>query len=165
MKRTSGHYPGMGEFKIQCIRETPAEVLSLLVDTPDKVFYYWEAHIRSDPRYNPDVEQFWVLMVNTRRRPWGHVVGATGTTDTLLVTASVVFREAIIAGAAAIVLMHNHPSGDPAPSEADIRITRDLVKCGELLKVQVLDHVIVGSVKLPEIRQWTSLRELGYVGY
>jgi DNA repair protein RadC len=52
--------------------------------------------------------------------------------------------------------MHNHPSGDPTPSEADIKITRDMIKAGQLLKIQVLDHVIVG------IQKPISLREMGY---
>ena len=56
----------------------------------------------------------------------------------------------------ALVLMHNHPSGDPTPSEADIRVTRDLIRAGQLLKIEVLDHVIIGNPK------HASLRELGY---
>jgi DNA repair protein RadC len=68
-----------------------------------------------------------------------------------------VFRTAaIIAGASAIVLMHNHPSGEPQPSEADIKVTRDLIRAGQLLKIEVLDHVIVGKPS------HSSLRELGY---
>ena len=58
--------------------------------------------------------------------------------------------------AAAIILMHNHPSGDPTPSEADIKVTRDLIRAGQLLKIVVLDHVMVGTGK------HCSLRELGY---
>jgi DNA repair protein RadC len=52
--------------------------------------------------------------------------------------------------------MHNHPSGEPTPSEADIKVTRDLIRAGQLLKIEVLDHVIIGNPK------HTSLRELGY---
>lgn len=52
--------------------------------------------------------------------------------------------------------MHNHPSGDPTPSEADIKVTRDMIRAGQLLKIEVLDHVIIGSGKR------ASLRELGY---
>jgi DNA repair protein RadC len=59
--------------------------------------------------------------------------------------------------AAAIVPMHNHPSGDATPSQADINVTRDLVRAGQLLKVEVLDHVIIGNPK------HSSLRELGYI--
>jgi len=68
-----------------------------------------------------------------------------------------VFRIAVIMAAAAVVLMHNHPSGDASPSEADIKVTRDLVRAGQLLKIEVLDHVIIG------VNQHTSLRSLGYL--
>jgi DNA repair protein RadC len=67
-----------------------------------------------------------------------------------------VFRAAVIAGAAAVVLMHNHPSGEAQPSEADIKVTRDLIRAGQLLKIEVLDHVIVGNPNN------CSLRQLGF---
>ena len=65
-------------------------------------------------------------------------------------------RLAIMAAANAIVIMHNHPSGESTPSEADIKVTRDLIRAGQLLKLEVLDHVIVGQGR------HSSLRELGY---
>lgn len=73
-----------------------------------------------------------------------------------------VFRAAVIGVASAILLMHNHPSGDPTPSEADIKITRDLICAGQLLKVEVLDHVIVGENTPARPKAHASLRELGY---
>jgi DNA repair protein RadC len=69
---------------------------------------------------------------------------------------SEVFRLAIIASASGIILAHNHPSGDPSPSEADIKVTRDLIRGGQLLKIDVVDHIIVGYPN------HTSLRALGY---
>ena len=71
-----------------------------------------------------------------------------------------VFRVAVIGSAAAIVLMHNHPSGDPTPSEADIKVTRDLIRAGQLLKIEVLDHVIMGRATMEQpriIRRYGSL--------
>jgi DNA repair protein RadC len=79
-----------------------------------------------------------------------------GTLDTILVHAREVFRGAIIAAAAAVVVMHNHPSGESTPSEADIKVTRDLIRAGQLLKIELLDHVIIGQ------NRHQSLRELGY---
>jgi len=104
-----------------------------------------------------EVESFVVLLLNTRRRVKGHVLVSTGTLDTILVHPREVFRPAIIGAAAAIVLMHNHPSGDSSPSEADIKVTRDLIRAGQLLRIEVLDHVIVGAGET-----FTSLRTLGY---
>jgi DNA repair protein RadC len=86
----------------------------------------------------------------------GHQLVSIGTLDTSLVSPLKVFRVAVISGAAAIVLMHNHPSGEPQPSEADIKVTRDLVRAGQLLKIEVLDHVIIGRPN------HCSLRQLGY---
>jgi DNA repair protein RadC len=60
------------------------------------------------------------------------------------------------------VLAHNHPSGDPTPSEADIKVTRDLIRAGQLLKIEVLDHVILGRAAEGRAKEYASLRELGY---
>ena len=69
---------------------------------------------------------------------------------------SLLILTAVITSAAALVLMHNHPSGESTPSEADIKVTRDLIRAGQLLKIEVLDHVIMGTPS------FSSLRELGY---
>ena len=69
---------------------------------------------------------------------------------------------AITANAAAVVLVHNHPSGDPTPSEQDIKVTRDLIRAGQLLKIEVIDHVIMGKPTEGRARDYVSLRELGY---
>jgi DNA repair protein RadC len=80
----------------------------------------------------------------------------------LLIHPREVFKPAIVLGAAAIVLAHNHPSGDPSPSESDIKVTRDLIRAGQLLKIEVLDHVILGSATPERTKDYASLRELGY---
>ena len=110
-----------------------------------------------------NVETFQVLLLNTRRRLI-RVVNeiSDGTLDTILVHQREVFRSAIAANAAAIVLVHNHPSGDPTPSEADIKVTRDLIRAGQLLKIEVLDHVIIGRATPERPKDYASLRELGY---
>lgn len=127
-----------------------------LADTPDKVAEYYNSSIRGKFPHNESVESFVVLYLNTRRRVIGHSIVSTGTLDTLLVHPREVFRNAIVANSAAIILVHNHPSGDPTPSEADIKVTRDLIRAGQLLKIEVLDHVIMGE------NRRTSLREMGY---
>jgi DNA repair protein RadC len=85
-----------------------------------------------------------------------------GTLDTILVHPRDVFRSAITANAAAVVIVHNHPSGDPSPSEADIKVTRDLIRAGQLLKIEVIDHVILGRATCDRPKEYASLRELGY---
>src|SRR5262249_51654478 len=133
-----------------------------LCDTADKEAAYWREHIPTHPYFNRDVECFAVLLVNTRRRIQGHCLISTGTLDTILVHPREVFRPAVVGSAAAIVLMHNHPSGDPTPSEADIRVTRDLIRAGQLLKIDVLDHVVIGQPDSERPTGYVSLRELGY---
>jgi len=83
-------------------------------------------------------------LLNTRKRLIRVDVISQGTLDTILVHPREVFRAAIVANAAGIVLVHNHPSGDPTPSEADIKVTRDLIRAGQLLKIEVVDHIIIG---------------------
>ncbi|HTV61022.1 MAG TPA: JAB domain-containing protein, partial [Verrucomicrobiae bacterium] len=103
-----------------------------------------------------------VLMLNTRHRLIQVDDAISGTIDTLLVHPREVFQKAIAANAAAVVLVHNHPSGDPSPSEADIKVTRDLIRAGQLLKIEVLDHVIIGHATPDRPKDYASLRELGY---
>ena len=144
------------EYKVVALRECPLPEQMKICDTPDNAADYWRLNIQTNPYFNPEAECLAVLMLNTRRRVKGHQLVTIGTMDTLLIHAREVFRGAIIASAAAIVLMHNHPSGDSTPSEADIKVTRDLIRAGQLIKIEVLDHVIMGNPSR------TSLRELGY---
>jgi DNA repair protein RadC len=108
------------------------------------------------------VETFQVLLLNTRRRLIRVEEISQGTLDTILVHPREVFKSAISARAAALILVHNHPSGDPTPSEADIKVTRDLIRAGQLIKIEVLDHVILGRATVDRPKDYSSLCELGY---
>jgi len=130
---------------------------SPVLETPEAVANL----LREDNRLRP-VETFQIILLNTRRRLIRIEPISQGTLDTLLVHPREVFRAAIAANAAAVVLAHNHPSGDPTPSEADIKVTRDLVRAGQLLKIDVLDHVIIGRATPERPKDYVSLRELGY---
>ncbi len=130
---------------------------SPLLDTPERV-----AELLREESRPQDVEQFRVVLLNTRRRLIGLETISQGTLDTLLVHPREVFKRAIAANASAVVLVHNHPSGDPTPSEADIKVTRDLIRAGQLLKIEVLDHVIIGRRTMEREKDYVSLRELGY---
>jgi DNA repair protein RadC len=128
-----------------------------LLDTPERV-----ADLLREENRCFEVERFQVVLVNTRRRLLRVERLATGTLDTLLVHPREVFRAAIAANAAAVILVHNHPSGDPTPSEADLRVTRDLIRAGQVLKIEVLDHIILGRRVTDRPHDYVSLRELGY---
>jgi DNA repair protein RadC len=144
------------EYKVMPLRECPTPDDLIVCDTPAKAAEYWRMHIADHPYFNPECECFVALMLNTRRRVKGHYLVSIGTMDTILVHPREVFRLALITSAASVVLMHNHPSGDPTPSEADIKVTRDLIRAGQLMKIEVVDHVVIGNPK------YASLRELGY---
>src|ERR1041385_9517708 len=144
------------EYKIVPLRECPTPETMQLCDTPDKAAEYWRLHVPQNPYFNPECECFTVLLLNTRRRVKAHQLVSFGPHDTLLVPPLNVFRLAVMTSAAAVVLMHNHPSGDATPSEADIKVTRDLIRAGQLLKIEALDHVIIGHPN------FCSFRALGY---
>lgn len=98
-------------------------------------------------------ERFGVLLLDTKHRAIRAVPISRGTLDASLVHPREVFRAAADHAAAAVVLFHNHPSGDPAPSVDDVHLTRRLVEAGELMGIAVLDHVVLGDAC------WHSLRE------
>jgi DNA repair protein RadC len=130
---------------------------SPVLDNPDTVVNF----MREANRLK-NVESFQVLLLNVRKKLIRSEEISQGLLDTILVHPREVFRAAIVANAAGIVLVHNHPSGDPAPSEADIKVTRDLIRAGQLLKIEVVDHVIIGRATPERQKDFASLRELGH---
>jgi DNA repair protein RadC len=146
------------EFKVVALRDCPLPEHLQLVDTPERADAYWRLHVTSTPYFNPDTETSIVLLLNTRRRVKGHALVSIGTLDTALVHAREVFRPAIGAAASAVILLHNHPSGDPTPSDADVRVSRDLHRAGQLLKIDLLDSIVIGAPG-----KFASLRSLGHL--
>lgn len=144
------------EWKIVSLRECPTPDTMQQCETPNQAAAYWKAHVANHPYFNSECECLVVFILNTRRRIKGHYLVSIGTMDTILCHAREVFRLAIMASASAIIIAHNHPSGDATPSEADIKITRDLIRAGQLLKIEVLDHIVIGNPN------HASLRSLGY---
>ena len=110
-------------------------------------------------------ESFQVLTLNTKSRLVNRHMISLGLVDTCQVHPREVFRCAILDGAITLVLVHNHPSGDPAPSAEDLRITRQLVEAGKLLGIPVLDHVIIGRPVPPVVTGYLSMRESGAVAF
>lgn len=129
---------------------------SPVLDTPDVV-----AALLRDELSILDTERFVVLLLDTRRRLIRLEEVGRGLLDSVLVHPREVFRPALIASAHAIVVAHNHPTGDPTPSTADIRTTRELLRAGQLLKVELLDHIIIGRSSVERPRDFCSLKELG----
>jgi DNA repair protein RadC len=143
-----------GEIKVLCLHDAPPT--DVVLDNPEAVSEWLQPQLENSVRYTPDVENMIVVLLNTRRRAISWTVISQGTIDTLLVHAREVFKTAIQLNAASILLVHNHPSGDPTPSDADIKVTRDMIRAGQLLQIDVLDHIVLGR------SAFRSLRDLGY---
>ncbi len=124
-------------------------------DSPEAISTYLRKHIALG-----ETETAYVVFLSVRRKITGHIQISNGTLDTLLIHPRDVFRAAIIRNAAVIVVVHTHPSGDPSPSEADIKVTRDLRRAGETLKIELMDHIILGHPA--NVPPYVSLRSQGY---
>lgn len=90
-------------------------------------------------------EEFHVLMLNNKNHIIKEQIIYKGTLDAAIVEPREIFKEALRNSAAKIILVHNHPSGDPQPSDEDVEVTRRLIETGKILNIQVLDHVIIGN--------------------
>lgn len=141
-------YPGIGKVKalqMQAVIEISRRILSSgeaapLMDSPEKV-YNW-LHPTAD---GETVEKFWVLSLNRKNRLLKCQAVTSGTATASLIHPREVFREAIRNSASALICAHNHPSGDPSPSQADIRATRQLREAARVIQLDLLDHVIIGQ--------------------
>ena len=150
---------GIGEKKtlrLLAIKEL-AKRLACRVNTKIEIIHGPEdvAHFAM-PRYRDEKkEHFAVMLLNTKN----HIIGlrdiSIGSLTASIVHPREVFKEAALQSAAAIILLHNHPSGDTSPSREDISVTQRMVKAGKIMDIPVLDHVILGDGR------WTSLKEKG----
>jgi DNA repair protein RadC len=124
---------------------------------PDRVAIYFQSIITG-----LEVEKFWVLCLNRKNRLLKRVEVSSGTASAALAHPREVFREAIREAASAVVCVHNHPSGDPAPSAADMQVTRQLREAARAVDIPLLDHVILGRVACDPLgRGYYSFRSGG----
>jgi DNA repair protein RadC len=121
------------------------------ISTPEDVVELCAAQFRGLDR-----EHFWGLALNTKNQLLRMVEVSIGSLNASIVHPRELFKDAVKVSAASLVVVHNHPSGDPTPSGADIQLTRRLVKAGDVLGIEVLDHVIIGDGG-----EHASLRDLG----
>ncbi len=132
---------------LRLVRETIAQIprddpsKRVRCATPLDVQLFMQPHADREA-----TEVFWILAVDSQHRVIFNepIVITRGTINSSLVHPREVFRAAIVAGAAAVILVHNHPSGDPTPSADDRAVTRQLVEAGRLLDLPVHDHVVMG---------------------
>ncbi|MBO85850.1 MAG: hypothetical protein CL927_10875, partial [Deltaproteobacteria bacterium] len=110
------------------------------MDHPSALAAFIRPHVDREP-----VESFWVVCLDSRLRPQSCHVISRGSKRCTVVDPAEVFRSAILLRSNAIAVAHNHPSGDPTPSQEDHALTRRLVQCGRLLGIPLLDHVVIGA--------------------
>jgi DNA repair protein RadC len=139
-------------------REIRAE--SPLLETPEQV-----ANLLREEYRQSTVESFKVVLLNRRNRLIRIENISQGTVDSILIHPREVFRHAIAANATGIILAHNHPSGDPTPSSADLSATSDIIRAGQVLKIDVLDHVILGIRTAGRGKDYFSIRQSGLVAF
>ena len=125
----------------------PPDSAAPAVTSPKEALLQFQ-DLRREPR-----ESFAVLYLNARNQPLGREVVAVGGLNIAQLRPREVFAPALTLGAAAVVLAHNHPSGDPTPSPEDLAVTRHLLEAGELLGVEVLDHLVLSADRFRSIRE------------
>jgi DNA repair protein RadC len=109
--------------------------------------------------HDDDKEHFWTIFLNAQNHYILHTLVSTGTQSASLVHPREVLGPALREGAVSVILIHNHPSGDPSPSREDLHLTRQLVDAAALLDLRVHDHVIIGN----GTGAWVSLAERGLI--
>ena len=162
--------PGIGKVKAQVLKAAlelgrrladeklgPVTVIKSAADVV--------AVLREDVRVLRE-ETFWVLLLNSKHHLLGKPIPVSrGLLDKALIHPREVFRPAIHASSARIILAHNHPSGDATPSQDDVKITKSLIEAGRILSIEVLDHVILARAGGIGGREYISLRESGLVDF
>ena len=115
------------------------------MNAPEAAFLFWQEVVADDPSFEPDKEHLVAILLNAKLRTIGYHVVSVGCLNEAIAHPREIFRAAIVAGAYGFILMHNHPSGDPTPSTADHRLTRQIQEAANLMAIHLCDHVIVGS--------------------
>ena len=134
---------GVPHVKAVCVHE--AEVLDGQCSTSADVARIWAETVAKEPLFDSEKEVFAVFLLTRKNQIKGYHVATVGTLSSALVHPREVFRPAIAHAAAAIVVVHNHPSGDPSPSSADIQVTRQLREAARIIGIDLLDHVVIGD--------------------
>lgn len=124
------------------------------MNSPEKAVglakYYLHLHEQTE-------EYLYMICMNVKLEAIGVFELSHGNVNSSIVSVREMFQKALLANAVSIIVMHNHPSGDSTPSYEDIQVTKRMVECGDLLGVQVIDHIIVGRPG------YCSLKEKGYL--
>ncbi len=154
--------PGIGQVKaaqLKCIAELASRIArtsrlrDVTLNDPSSIAAYYMETLRHEPK-----ECLLLAMFDSKSALLGDAVISVGTVNSSLVSPREVFLKALEYKAVHIVLLHNHPSGDPAPSESDSQVTHRVLECGAMLGIALADHIIIGD------NRYMSFRENGLLG-
>ena len=154
--------PGIGQVKaaqLKCIVELAGRIAKcnrlgdIRLNEPASIAYYYMETLRHEPK-----EQLLLAMFDAKCNLLGDEVVSVGTVNYSLVSPREIFICALECHAVHIVLLHNHPSGDPTPSDADIQVTHRVMESGRILGIALADHIIIGD------NRYMSFRENGLLG-
>ena len=127
--------------------------LPYIIRSPEDVVQVGKTFMRI---HEEPEEYMYMICLNTKNRVIGVFEISHGNVNSSIVGTREIFQKALLANAVSIILMHNHPSGDPSPSREDIEVTRRIVEAGKIIGIQVLDHIIIGD-------RYSSLKEKGHM--
>lgn len=136
---------------IKIVREASVLYQNRTINSPSDSANLLEPFLKDEDR-----ECFLVVCLDTKNQPTAIHTVSIGTLNSSLVHPREVFKVALLANSNALILAHNHPSGEPKPSQEDLEVTRRLVEAGKILGIEVLDHIIIGSNS-----RFVSLKERG----
>lgn len=128
------------EYKVMLVRDKKIETDTKFINSSDDANKLLQSYLNGVDR-----EHFVVILLNRKNGIIGINTVSVGDLSSSIVHPREVFKPAIVAGAASIIVAHNHPSGDPAPSRDDINVTKRLKEAGDILGIGVLDHIIIGD--------------------
>jgi DNA repair protein RadC len=134
------------------VHREPGQLSPRILGSPEAVALLARDFLRAS---DDDKEHFWVIFLNAQNHYLMHTLVSTGTQSAALVHPREVLGPALREGAASLILVHNHPSGDPTPSLEDLRLTRQLVEAAQLLDLRLHDHLIIGN----GTEEWVSLAQ------
>ena len=137
-------------YRVSLVREGSCVSDHNAIKSPEEVFWLVSADFAEAA-----VEMAMMLALDTKNKVIGVFTISTGSLNASIIHPRDVFQRAILSNAASVILVHNHPSGDPTPSPEDVELTSKLVEAGKMLDIAVLDHVIIGDGK------YASLKEKG----
>ncbi len=150
---------GLGEAKVATLKAAFELGRRLSIAAPEERFQVRSpadaANLLMGEMSMLEQEELRVVLLDTRNRVLAVNKVYVGSLNTSVIRTSEVFREAVRRNAAAIIVIHNHPSGDPSPSPEDVAVTRNIIQAGQLLDIEVLDHLVIGQ------QRFVSLKERG----